>query len=211
VLILFDLDGTLTDPYEGITRCVAYALERLGLEPISERRRRTFIGPPLQDQFAALGLDDEGVQSAVGFYRERFTTRGLYENHLYDGITLALQRLDTASVTMAVATSKPTEFAQRIVEHFGLSEHFAFVAGASMDGHRRKKSDIIGHALAALDTSPSDAIMVGDRAHDIDGARAHRMHNIGVGWGYAEPGELEAAQADLIVTTPNELVAAILT
>ena len=210
MLVLFDLDGTLTDPYEGITKCVAHALEQSGLAKLDERRLRSFIGPPLQDQFASLGLDEEGVERAVALYRERFTHHGLYENYIYDGIADALDTLGTASVRMAVATSKPTSFATRIVEHFDLAQHFVLVAGATLDGARRKKADIIGFALASLGAAPEDAVMVGDRAQDIDGARAQGMRSIGVTWGYAEPGELEQAGADLIVESPQELVESIL-
>lgn len=204
--MLFDLDGTLTDPYEGITKCVAYALDQCGLAPLDERQLRSFIGPPLQDQFASLGLDEPGVERAVALYRERFTQRGLYENYVYDGIADALDVLGAASVRMAVATSKPTSFAMRIVEHFDLAQHFALVAGATLDGTRRKKADIIGFALASLSALPEDAVMIGDRAQDIDGARAHGMRSIGVAWGYAEAGELEQARADAIVDSPQELV-----
>lgn len=210
MLVLFDLDGTLTDPYEGITKCVEHALAESGLAGLDERGLRSFIGPPLQDQFAALGLDEEGVGRAVSLYRERFTRHGLYENYVYGGIKDALDALGRASVRMAVATSKPTEFATRIVEHFDLGPYFVLVAGATLDGTCRKKADIIGFALASLGVAPADAIMVGDRAQDIDGARAHGMRSIGVDWGYADPGELEQAGADLIVHSPQELVKALL-
>ena len=210
VLVLFDLDGTLTDPYEGITKCVTHALDQSRLAKLDERGLRSFIGPPLQDQFAALGLDEEGVERAVGLYRERFTQHGLYENYVYEGIVDALDALRAASVRMAIATSKPTVFATRIVEHFDLAPHFTIVAGATLDGTRREKRDVIAFALASLGASPEDAVMVGDRAQDIDGAHALGMRSIGVAWGYAEPGELEQAGADVIVESPQELVKSIL-
>jgi phosphoglycolate phosphatase len=210
MLVLFDLDGTLTDPYEGITKCVAYALDQSGFAKLDGRGLRSFIGPPLQDQFAALGLDEDGVERAVALYRERFTQQGLYENFVYEGIPDALDALGVASVRMAVATSKPTGFASRIVEHFELAQHFDLVAGATLDGARRKKADIIGFALASLGEVPEAAVMVGDRAQDIEGARAHGMWSIGVAWGYAEPGELEQAGADVVVSSPQELVESIL-
>lgn len=206
MLVLFDLDGTLTDPYEGITKCVAYALDQLGLARLDERGLRSFIGPPLQDQFAALGLDEQCAQRAVDLYRERFTQQGLYENYVYEGIKDALGALGGASVQMAVATSKLSEFATRIVEHFDLAPHFVLVAGATPDGTRRMKADIIGFALASLGAAPGDAVMVGDRAQDIDGARAHGMRSIGVAWGYAGPRELEQAGANFVVQSPQELV-----
>ncbi len=208
--MLLDLDGTLTDPYDGITRSVSHALDRMDLPPLDERQLRAFIGPPLQDQFAALGLDGRQVATAVALYRERFTDRGLYENRVYEGVPEALAALRAAHLRLAVATSKPTLFAKRIATHFGLSEHLDLVAGATMDGARRKKADIISFALTALCIDPDDAVMVGDRAQDVFGARAHGMRSIGVAWGYAEPGELESAGADAVVTTPADLVEALL-
>ena len=137
------------------------------------------------------------MERAVELYRERFTDQGLYENRLYPGVEDALAALTFASRRLAVATSKPTAFAERIVSHFGLNTHLELVAGATLDGTRRKKADIIGLALTASATDPSDAVMVGDRAQDVIGAHTHGMRSIGVRWGYAEPGELEAAQADV--------------
>jgi phosphoglycolate phosphatase len=209
VLVLLDLDGTLTDPYEGITKSVAYALDRLGLPSVPEQQLRSFIGPPLQDQFASLGLDAAGVAKAVDLYRERFAERGLYENRVYDGIAAALTALTSASHRLAVATSKPTPFAERIVSHFGLAQEFVLITGATLDGARRHKADIIQFALDSLGARATDALMVGDRAQDISGAATHSMRSIGVRWGYAEPGELEAAGADIIVDNPTELVAAL--
>lgn len=210
MLILLDLDGTLTDPYDGITRSVAYALDRMGLPSLREQELRSFIGPPLQDQFATLGMDEEAVARAVHLYRERFAERGLYENRVYNGVREALGALTAASLCLAVATSKPTPFAERILTHFGLAEHFELVAGATLDGARRKKVDIINFALTTLAVDAPNAVMVGDRAQDIVGARAHGIRSIGVRWGYAEPGELEVAEADLIVATPAELAEALL-
>ena len=156
----------------------------------------------MQDQFAGLGLDERGVERAVALYREGFKQHGLYENYVYEGIEDSLNALDAAAVRMAVATSKPTDFATRIVAHFDLTRHFDLVAGATLDGTRRMKADIIGFALASLGAAAGDAVMVGDRSQDIDGARAHGMRSIGVAWGYAEPGELEKAGADLVVQSP---------
>jgi len=205
VLILLDLDGTLTDPYDGITRSVSYALEGMGLPALTRQELRSFIGPPLQDSFAALGLDAASVARAVALYRERFTEHGLYENRVYDGIIPALGALTGASHRLAVATSKPTEFAQRIVVHFGLAPHVEVVFGATLDGARRHKADVIAVALATLGVDAGRAVMVGDRAQDILGARAHGMRSVGVRWGYAEPGELEAAGADALIASPDQL------
>lgn len=206
---MLDLDGTLTDPYDGITRCVTYAVEGLGLQRLAERQLRSFIGPPLQDQFASLGLDEVDVERAVELYRDRFRDVGLFENRVYDGMPEALAALADVPLRLAVATSKPTPFAQRIVEHFGLDVHLDLVAGATLDGSRRKKADVIRFALTTLAADPADAVMVGDREQDVAGARAMGLPSIGVRWRYAEPGELETAGADQVVGTPQELVNAL--
>ncbi len=207
--MLLDLDGTLTDPYDGITRCVSYALEGLGLPRLGQRELRSFIGPPLQDRFASLGLDESEVGRAVELYRERFRDVGLFENRVYDGILEALAALAAVPVLLAVATSKPTLFAQRIVEHFGLDVHLDLVAGATLDGSRRTKADVIRFALTTLAVDPATAVMVGDREQDVVGARTVGLPSIGVTWGYAEPGELETAGADQLAGTPQELVDAL--
>jgi len=207
--VLLDLDGTLTDPYDGITRCVSYALEGLGLPRLGQRELRSFIGPPLQDRFASLGLDESEVGRAVELYRERFRDVGLFENRVYDGILEALAALAAVPVLLAVATSKPTLFAQRIVEHFGLDVHLDLVAGATLDGSRRTKADVIRFALTTLAVDPATAVMVGDREQDVVGARTVGLPSIGVTWGYAEPGELETAGADQLAGTPQELVDAL--
>jgi phosphoglycolate phosphatase len=209
VLVLLDLDGTLTDPYDGITRCVSYALEGLGLPRLGQRELRSFIGPPLQDRFASLGLDESEVGRAVELYRERFRDVGLFENRVYDGIPEALDALAAVPVRLAVATSKPTLFAQQIVEHFGLDVHLDLVAGATLDGSRRTKADIIRFALTTLAVDPATAVMVGDREQDVVGARTVGLSSIGITWGYAEPGELETAGADQLAGTPQELVDAL--
>jgi len=176
---------------------------------LEERQLRSFIGPPLQDQFAALGLDEGDVGRAVELYRERFRDHGLYENRVYEGVPEALAARAAVPLRLAVATSKPTPFAQRIVEHFGLDVHLDVVVGATLDGSRRTKADVIRFALTALAADPADAVMVGDRAQDVAGARALGLSSIGVTWGYAESGELEAAGADQVVGTLQELVNAL--
>jgi phosphoglycolate phosphatase len=209
VLVLLDLDGTLTDPYDGITRCVSYALEGLGRPRLGQRELRSFIGPPLQDRFASLGLDDSEVERAVDLYRERFRDIGLFENRVYDGIPEALAALAAVPVRLALATSKPTLFARRIVEHFGLDVHLDLVAGATLDGSRRTKADVIRFALTTLAVDPATAVMVGDREQDIVGARTMGLSSIGVTWGYAEPDELGTAGPDQLADTPQELVDAL--
>ena len=210
MLILLDLDGTLTDPYDGISRCVLHALTGLGRAAPSTDVLRSFIGPPLQESFAGLGLDAASVVAAVGLYRERFTAVGLYENRVYEGIPEALTALRDAGHRLAVATSKPTVFAERIVEHFGLARHLDLVVGATLHGSRRHKADVIAVVLQELAGLPADAVMVGDREQDVRGARAHGMRSIGVRWGYAEDGELEGAGAGVLVRSPAELVEVLL-
>jgi phosphoglycolate phosphatase len=210
MLILFDLDGTLTDPFEGISRSVGHALARMDLPSLTLLQQRAFIGPPLHDSFAAMGLDDLAVEQAVTHYREYFSERGLYENRVYDGIPEALDTLTRAGLTLAVATSKPTHFAEEILSYFGLAPFFSFVSGSTLDGARRHKTDIIDFALAWHTVDPTEALMVGDRAQDILGAATSGVRKIGCRWGYAEPGELEQAGAGVIAETPFDLVSAIL-
>lgn len=209
MLVLFDLDGTLTDPFEGISQSAAYALAVLGLPPLTRDQQRAFIGPPLQDSFGALGLAEGDVAVAIAAYRERYGQDGLFKSAVYDGIQEMLTALIERGSLLVVATSKPTVFAQRILQHFGLAPFFASVAGATLDGARRHKADIINFALTSLDVPPADGVMVGDRAQDVFGARTAGMPCIGVGWGYAEPGELEQAGARKVVQTPVELLAAL--
>lgn len=208
--VLFDLDGTLTDPYEGISRCVLHAMAGLGRAAPDEAALRSVVGPPLQEGFASLGVPPTQVAAAVRLYRERYTTHGLYENQVYDGIPALLRGLRGDGLRLAVATSKPEVYAQRVLDHFGLDVLFDVVGGATFDGTRRHKADVIAHALATADSpGGAGAVMVGDRAQDVRGAQAHGLRCVGVRWGYAEEGELEAAGADQVVRTPYELRAAL--
>jgi phosphoglycolate phosphatase len=201
---MFDLDGTLTDPHDGITRCVTYAFERLGRPAPSLQELRRFIGPPLQDTFA-LWFPASQVDEAVRFYRERFDAVGWRENYVYDGIPAVLGEMRRAGLEMSVTTSKPAVFAQRIIDHFKLSEFFGCVVGAALDGSLRHKPDLIAKALTVTGTPAREAVMVGDRAHDIAGAKTNGVRAIGVEWGYAEAGELESADADAIASSPEDL------
>lgn len=205
MLVLWDLDGTLTDPLPGIAGSVGYALERLGLPPLDARAQRAFVGPPMQESFAALGLSPPLVEQAIALYRERYSERGLYEVRLHDGVPQVLDELAAAGVRLAVATSKPVVFAVRVLEHVGLGEVFEHVAGATLDGSVRSKADVVALALQATRVGAGEALMVGDRAQDVEGAHAHGVACVGVRWGYAEPGELEAAGADAVAETPAEL------
>ncbi len=206
--ILFDLDGTLTDPKIGITSCVQYALHKLGIEEPDLDELEPFIGPPLTDSFREFyGFDDETVQQAVIYYRERFSTVGLFENDIYPGIAQMLERLKQAERRLAVASSKPTVFVKQILEHFEILSYFDVVVGSELDGTRAKKEEVVEEALRQLlcDGNGHDIVMVGDRKFDVEGAKAYGIDSIGVAYGYAACGELEEAGADVIVETVEEL------
>lgn len=205
---LFDLDGTLTDPGLGITNSVAYALGKYGITVEDRRELYPFIGPPLRQSFSEFyGFDEEKTKEAVAFYREYFSEKGLFENEVYEGIPEVLSQLKQAGKKLLVATSKPEEFTNRILEHFGLAEYFDFVAGATMDETRNEKADIIAYALEQIaDADKSKIVMVGDRKFDILGARENGIDSIGVLYGYGSRAELEEAQATFIVEKPEDLL-----
>ncbi len=206
--ILFDLDGTLTDPKIGITSCVQYALHKLGIEEPDLDELEPFIGPPLTDSFREFyGFDDETVQQAVIYYRERFSTVGLFENDIYPGIAQMLERLKQAERRLAVASSKPTVFVKQILEHFEILSYFDVIVGSELDGTRAKKEEVVEEALRQLlcGGNGHDIVMVGDRKFDVEGAKAYGIDSIGVAYGYAACGELEEAGADVIVETVEEL------
>lgn len=196
---LFDLDGTLTDPKEGITKCVQYALRSFGIER-SLDELLCFIGPPLKEQFIAYaGFDREQAEKAVEVYRERFAPIGVFENRAYDGAAELLSCLKKSGKTVALATSKPQVFADMIVKKYGLAPYFDFVLGSELDGTRTDKAQVIAEVMERLGAKPHETIMIGDRKHDIVGAKANGIRSVGVRFGYAAEGELEAAGADYIV------------
>lgn len=205
--LLFDLDGTLTDPREGITRCIAYALERLGREapPLASLER--YIGPSLFVSFRELlGTQDEDrVRAAVALYRERYTDTGLYENRVHEGIVDALDGFATEGSPMLVVTTKPTVFARRVIEHFGLASYFADVVGAHLDGSRSDKAELIGHALSAYGLDADASVMIGDRRDDVIGARRTGVSSVGVLWGFGSRRELVQAGADALCESPGRL------
>lgn len=217
--ILFDLDGTLTDPKLGITSCVQYALDKMGIEEPDQDKLEPFIGPPLLDSFREYyGFDEEKGKRAIACYRERFSTIGIFENEIYPGIPQMLEKLQKAGAHLAVASSKPTVFVMRILEHFGILSCFEVVVGSELDGSRSKKDEVVRDALAQLlhgkkigeqkrdnMVNGQDVAMVGDRKFDVEGAKAHQIVSVGVSYGYAAEGELEQAGADVIVKTVEEL------
>jgi phosphoglycolate phosphatase len=207
MLVAFDLDGTLVDPKEGIVSCVEYALDRLGIEAPSAEDLAKHIGPPLQDTFRTLlgPGDDARVHKAVSYYRERFAVSGIYENTVYPGIPEALDQLRSAGVTLYVVTSKPTNYARKIIGQFELAASFRKIIGGEMNGTRSDKADLIDKLVRSELVGPADLVMVGDRKHDIAGARKHGVRSVGVLWGYGTYEELEAAGADWICGTPGDL------
>lgn len=206
--ILFDLDGTLTDPGIGITNSIMYALRKIGKEVMEREALYKFIGPPLMDSFQKYcGLSEEESELAIKYYREYFKQYGLYENEVYAGVENMLKVLQSRQKKLIVATSKPEQFAIEILKHFHLYDHFDFVAGATMDATRNKKEDVISYALENCKiTDLSSVIMIGDREHDIMGAKQRGIDSIGVLYGYGSLEELENAGAMYIVEKPDEIV-----
>ena len=206
--LFFDLDGTLTDPGEGITNSIIYALEKFGISVKDRAELYPFIGPPLVDSFMKYyGFSHEKAMLAVEYYREYFRDRGIFENTPYEGITNTLKALKDAGKTLVIATSKPEPFAKRIVEHFGFSEYFSLVAGASFDEVRSEKWDVIEYALSSIGiTDRKTVVMIGDRKHDIIGAKKTGLDSVGVLWGYGDREELTEAGADHIVERPQDLL-----
>jgi len=204
--IFFDLDGTLTDPKPGITRSIQYALRRLDRAVPSEDELTWCIGPPLRASLQKLLGGDELADRALALYRERFADIGLYENEIYPGIADILAALAASRRRLFVATSKPHIYAERIVAHFGLADRFERVFGSELDGTRVDKTELLRHALRVTDVDPSRAAMIGDRSHDMIGARNNGMTAIGVLYGYGSRAELVEAGAHHICATPDKLI-----
>ena len=212
-VVLLDLDGTLTDSAIGIINCLRYALDDLGVEVPDDATIRSFLGPPLQVTFRDhFGMDDVTTDYAIAKYRERYHDVGLFENEVYPGIHDMLEDLHAAGVVLALATSKPTVSAARIVERFGLDKRMTFVGGSDLAGLRGSKAAVIEHTreeLSALgvDVAPERTLMVGDREHDVHGAAAHGIRAVGVLWGYGSAEELMNAGAAALATVPGDIPA----
>ena len=205
--ILFDLDGTLTDPGIGITNSVMYALRKFNINVDNRTDLYKFIGPPLKDSFKEFyRFTDEQSELAVSYYREYFRKQGMLENKVYDGIPELLSLLKENRKTLIVATSKPETFTLEILRHFGLYEYFDFVVGATMDDTRNKKADIIRYALKTCRIADkSYAVMIGDRKHDMIGAKENGLDSIGVLYGYGDEKELADAGATFIAASAAEI------
>lgn len=210
--VLFDLDGTLTDPFEGITNSVAYSLEFYGIEVKDKSELVSFIGPPLYDSFCRYyGFSKEKAVEAVEKYREYFSVKGIYENRLYKGTEELLKQLKSKGCTIALATSKPEVFATRILEHFDLIKYFDVVTGSLLDGSRVKKGEVVKEALLRLGNPvKTSCIMVGDRSHDIIGAKENDIASVGVLYGYGSEEELKNAGASFKVKNIENIVEIIL-
>ena len=205
--ILFDLDGTVTDPMIGITKSVRYALNKFGIEVEDLNNLCKFIGPPLKDSFMNFyNFTEEDALKAITYYREYFSTNGLYENTVYENFEDMLIALKNDGKSLIIATSKPTVFAEKILEHFNLKKYFDFISGSNLDNTRTKKADVISYALEQqMINNMSEIIMIGDREHDIIGAKALNIESIGVLHGYGSYEELSSSGADYIVKDVSEL------
>lgn len=205
--ILFDLDGTLTDPGLGITNSVMYALDKMGIKSPERSELYKFIGPPLWESFEkSFGLSSADTDRAVSFYREYFKDIGIFENILIEGIEPLLKLLKENGKEIILATSKPEPFAKQILTHFDIDKYFDFAAGSSLDRSRNEKAEVIAYALESCKiTEKKYAVMVGDRKHDILGASINDISSIGVLFGFGSREELEAAGANFIAETVNEL------
>jgi phosphoglycolate phosphatase len=207
-LILFDLDGTLTDSGPGILNCLEYALADQGI-PIPPRDELSkHLGPPLFVTFGEVfGMNDQQIAQAIDKYRERYHDVGLFENSVYEGVPELLAELQGAGLRLVTATSKPEYSATRILQHFELDQYFDFIGAAALDGSRDSKSLVIAHTLQNTNTHPTshNMIMIGDRHHDVLGARDHGIDTIGVLWGYGDAEELQSAGVISIARNPVEL------
>lgn len=208
--LLFDLDGTLTDPFPGITNSILHSLARLG-RPLPERNSLKWcIGPPLQKSFAQLlnTEDTQLIDSAVAHFRQYFSTNGLYENSVYDGILAALKQFKDQAHPLFVATSKPEIYARKILDHFELTPLFTGIHGSELNGIRSDKTELLCHLLKQQQLSPQDCVMLGDREHDMIGARSNGIKSVGVLWGYGSRQELLAAGADSCLEFTDQLITA---
>jgi phosphoglycolate phosphatase len=197
-LVIFDLDGTLTDSAEGIVSSFRHALGQIGAAVPDGDLASRIVGPPMHHTLSGMGLG-ERADAAIAAFRADYSTRGWAMNSLFDGIGVLLADLRSAGIRLAVATSKAEPTARRILAHFGLDRYFEVVAGASVDGTRATKADVLGHALAQLQPLPERVLMVGDRLHDVEGAAAHGIDAVVVGWGYGHADFADATATNGLV------------
>ena len=204
--ILFDLDGTLTDSGEGIFSCTEAVLRHFGL-PIPHRKDMRFmVGPPLSQSYPKFGVKEENMEEAIAIYRKHYHETGVYQNFPYPGIAELLSQLKRQGHTVCLATSKPENMAQVVLNHFDLARYFDLICGASDDGKRSTKSDVIAYLLAQ-NGDKDNMIMVGDTIYDVQGAAAFGIPTIGVAWGYGNADDMTAAGAIAIAKDPKHLLA----
>ena len=203
--IFFDLDGTITDSAPGITNSIIYARKKWGLEPGTNADYYKFIGPPMPQSYEEYwGFSHEDAVRFLEDYREYFSVKGLFENEVYPGVMDLLAALKAAGKQLYIATTKPTGFSKRIAEHFGFAQYFDMISGSGLT-RDNTKYDVIRNACDACHADMSDAVMVGDKSHDVEGAHEHGIPCIGVTWGFGSRDELESAGADYIVDSSAEL------
>lgn len=205
-ILLFDFDGTIADSSEGVFGCVLHALKKMGRPLPDGPTLRKFIGPPLRESFQTqCGLSPEEAEEAVALYREEYSVNGLYKCRMYEGIESLLRRLKEDGFVLAVATSKPEVYARKILEGLHISDCFVIIAGAEFAGDRTDKPAVIQYALESLQASPTDALMIGDRFHDVEGAHAFGMRCVGVLWGFGSREEFASCGADFVCAETEEL------
>ena len=203
--LFFDLDGTVSNNFQGISRCLNFALERLGLRQLTDDEVLPFVGPPFRESLPRVfpGIDTE---VALHLYRERYEHTGWLENSVYDGMAQAIRTLHLQGFTIALCTSKPRIFAERIIEHFGLVRYFDGIHCPELDGKYDRKTDLLEHLIEHYNAAPENAVMIGDRNKDVEAALHVGAHSLGVLWGFGSREELANAGAKHIVARPDELV-----
>jgi len=209
--VLFDLDGTLTDPAEGIVRCIQHALATLEISCPPDDELTSYIGPPLRETFVSLckSADHVLIERAIAIFRERFSTVGLFENAPYSEVPSMVEQLNSDSYRLFVATSKPQVFAERILQHFGLADHFEEICGNDLEGSLDDKAELLRQLLVNRSLDPTETVMVGDRRHDVVAAKRNGLISIGVTYGYGSSNELTEAGVDYLCHTPTDVVSLI--
>lgn len=208
--ILFDLDGTLTDPYLGISHSVQHALKKLGIEEKDEKRLRFFIGPPLKNSFKEFyHFDDATMETAIHYFREYFEAKGIYENKLYEGAGVLLKTLTGKGKKCILATSKPQKFAEKILRHFDIHDYFYDIVGSNLDETMTEKDEVIRWVMEKNNLEKEKTIMIGDRKYDIDGARKNNIASLAVLYGYGSKEELENSRPDYLCETIQDILAVV--
>jgi len=209
--LFFDLDGTLTDPAEGIVRCIQYSLAALQISCAPDEELTRYIDPPHRETFISLfnSADPVLIERAIAIFRERFSTVGLFENIPYSEVPSMLQQLNSGSYRLFVATSKPQVFAQRILQHFGLADHFEEICGNDLEGSLDDKAELLRQLLVNRSLDPTETVMVGDRKHDVIAAKSNGLVSVGVTYGYGSSEELIEAGVDYLCHSPIDVVSLI--